>query len=51
MFCQLPYDAFSPTRNASWQALKSKFYKRVVEIEDSAKDFIDESFQVRPIDV
>ncbi|BFZ18222.1 hypothetical protein BsWGS_21261 [Bradybaena similaris] len=41
----LPYDAFSPTRYVSWQALKSKFYKRVVEIEDSAKDFIDESFQ------
>ncbi|CAG5116361.1 unnamed protein product, partial [Candidula unifasciata] len=47
----LPYDAFSPSRNASWQALKAKFYKRVVEIEDAAKDFIDESFQVRHLHI
>ncbi|KAH9515002.1 Dynein heavy chain 10, axonemal [Bulinus truncatus] len=42
---ELPYDAFSPSRAPMWQILKNKFYKRVTEIEDVAKVFIDESFQ------
>ncbi|XP_059138610.1 dynein axonemal heavy chain 10-like [Physella acuta] len=42
---RLPYDAFSPSRATMWQILKTKFYKRVTEIEETAKTFIDESFQ------
>ncbi|GFO07643.1 dynein heavy chain 10, axonemal-like [Plakobranchus ocellatus] len=42
---QLPYDAFSPLRASSWNSLKTKFYKRVTEIEQTAKLFIDDSFQ------
>ncbi|KAK3792438.1 hypothetical protein RRG08_045979 [Elysia crispata] len=42
---QLPYDIFSPVRASSWNNLKVKFYKRVKEIEQTAKVFIDDSFQ------
>jgi dynein heavy chain len=44
-FYQVHFDPFSQKEKEQWRRLMDTFYKKVEEIENEAKAFIDKSFQ------